>query len=90
MVEQGEADQIFYDPQHPYTRALLSATLFLDPQQKREKFHCRQTARQNAAAAQNGVEPEPANRHPRDHLPAGNQQSGGLPIQTESRLRIRA
>lgn len=39
MVEQGEADQIFYDPQHPYTRALLSATLFPDPQRKREKFH---------------------------------------------------
>lgn len=38
MVEQGDANQIFHNPQHPYTQALLSATLFPDPNQKREKF----------------------------------------------------
>ncbi len=31
IVEQGPADQIFRAPQHPYTRALLSAVPRLDP-----------------------------------------------------------
>ncbi len=39
MVEQGAADRIFHEPQHPYTQALLNATLFPDPNRKREKFH---------------------------------------------------
>jgi oligopeptide/dipeptide ABC transporter ATP-binding protein len=38
MVEQGEANQIFHNPQHPYTRALLSATLFINPGHRRERF----------------------------------------------------
>lgn len=38
IVEIGEADRIFNDPQHPYTKALLNATLFPNPNQKHEGF----------------------------------------------------
>lgn len=38
IVEMGPADQIFNNPQHPYTQALLNATLFPDPDQKHEGF----------------------------------------------------
>jgi dipeptide transport system ATP-binding protein len=37
-VEQGPRDAIFNNPQHPYTRALLSATPQPDPQRKRERI----------------------------------------------------
>ncbi|RED50950.1 dipeptide ABC transporter ATP-binding protein [Aestuariispira insulae] len=37
-VEYGTRDQIFSDPQHPYTRALLSATPMADPNKKRERI----------------------------------------------------
>ncbi len=36
VVEQGSRDTIFENPQHPYTRALLSATPVADPARKRE------------------------------------------------------
>jgi dipeptide transport system ATP-binding protein len=36
-VELGTRDVIFADPQHPYTRALLSATPVADPEAKRER-----------------------------------------------------
>ena len=32
IVEYGSADQVFNDPQHPYTQALLSAALPADPE----------------------------------------------------------
>lgn len=38
IVEIGPADEIFNHPQHPYTKALLNATLFPDPDQKRDGF----------------------------------------------------
>jgi dipeptide transport system ATP-binding protein len=37
-VEQGPRDQIFGNPQHPYTKALLSATPHPDPARKRERI----------------------------------------------------
>jgi dipeptide transport system ATP-binding protein len=37
-VEQGPRDVIFANPQHPYTRALLSATPTPDPKRKRERI----------------------------------------------------
>ena len=37
-VEQGPRDAIFGNPQHPYTRALLSATPQPDPARKRERI----------------------------------------------------
>jgi oligopeptide/dipeptide ABC transporter ATP-binding protein len=37
-VEQGPRDAIFNNPQHPYTKALLSATPQPDPQRKRERI----------------------------------------------------
>ena len=37
-VEQGPRDLIFGNPQHPYTRALLSATPQPDPARKRERI----------------------------------------------------
>ena len=37
-VEHGPRDQIFNNPQHPYTKALLSATPQPDPERKRERI----------------------------------------------------
>jgi dipeptide transport system ATP-binding protein len=37
VVEQGTRDAIFANPQHPYTKALLSATPSPDPTKKRER-----------------------------------------------------
>ncbi len=37
-VEQGPRDVVFGNPQHPYTRALLSATPQPDPERKRERI----------------------------------------------------
>jgi dipeptide transport system ATP-binding protein len=36
-VEHGSREQIFADPRHPYTQALLSATPVADPARKRER-----------------------------------------------------
>ncbi|HEX5684106.1 MAG TPA: dipeptide ABC transporter ATP-binding protein [Ideonella sp.] len=36
-VEQGPRDAVFDDPQHPYTKALLSATPTVDPALRRER-----------------------------------------------------
>jgi dipeptide transport system ATP-binding protein len=38
VVEQGPRDQIFKNPKHPYTRALLSATPVADPTRKKERI----------------------------------------------------
>jgi dipeptide transport system ATP-binding protein len=38
VVEQGPRDAIFGSPQHPYTKALLSATPHPDPTRKRERI----------------------------------------------------
>jgi dipeptide transport system ATP-binding protein len=38
VVEQGTRDDIFNNPQHPYTQALLSATPTPDPTRKRERI----------------------------------------------------
>jgi dipeptide transport system ATP-binding protein len=38
IVEMGSCDSIFSAPQHPYTRALLSATPVADPGAKRERI----------------------------------------------------
>jgi dipeptide transport system ATP-binding protein len=37
-VEQGARDEIFRNPRHPYTRALLSATPVADPARQRERI----------------------------------------------------
>jgi dipeptide transport system ATP-binding protein len=38
VVEQGSRDKIFNAPQHPYTKALLSATPVADPAFKRQRI----------------------------------------------------
>ena len=38
VVEQGPRDAIFANPQHPYTKALMSATPTPDPLRKRERI----------------------------------------------------
>ena len=38
VVEQGSRDAIFANPQHPYTKALMSATPTPDPLRKRERI----------------------------------------------------
>ena len=35
VVEMGPAEDIYRNPQHPYTKTLLSAVLSVDPQQRR-------------------------------------------------------
>jgi oligopeptide/dipeptide ABC transporter ATP-binding protein len=37
VVEQGTREQVYEDPQHPYTRALLSAVPLPDPKKERER-----------------------------------------------------
>jgi len=37
-VEQGASETIFADPQHPYTRALLSATPVADPTHRKDRI----------------------------------------------------
>ena len=40
VVEQGSAEQVFYEPQHPYTRGLLRAAPLLgQPSQERTLLH---------------------------------------------------
>jgi len=38
IVELGPAERVFADPQHPYTQALLSATLPADPTRRSNRF----------------------------------------------------
>ena len=38
VVEQGAAKDLFSDPKHPYTKALLSATPQADPMAKRNRI----------------------------------------------------
>jgi dipeptide transport system ATP-binding protein len=38
VVEQGQSKALFADPQHPYTKALLSATPSPDPNRKRDRI----------------------------------------------------
>jgi oligopeptide/dipeptide ABC transporter ATP-binding protein len=38
IVETGETEQIFEQPLHPYSRALLSSVLYPDPTQKLPRF----------------------------------------------------
>lgn len=38
VVEQGSRDAVFNTPQHPYTKALLSATPVADPAHKRQRI----------------------------------------------------
>jgi dipeptide transport system ATP-binding protein len=37
VVEQGPRDTVFGNPQHPYTKALMSATPKPDPTRKRDR-----------------------------------------------------
>jgi len=39
LVEQGPTGEIFDNPTHPYTRALLSAAPQMDPGARGERFH---------------------------------------------------
>ncbi len=39
IVERGKTEDVFKDPKHPYTRALLSAVPQIDPNTKLEKIH---------------------------------------------------
>jgi len=37
-VEEGDAEAVFADPKHPYTRALFSATPVADPERRRDRI----------------------------------------------------
>ena len=39
VVEQGPADQVFFNPQHPYTQALIKSNPVADPTRERHRQH---------------------------------------------------
>ncbi|CAH0990842.1 Oligopeptide transport ATP-binding protein OppF [Sinobacterium norvegicum] len=39
VVEQGDANEVFFNPQHPYTQLLVSSNPTADPQREREQQH---------------------------------------------------
>ncbi|MAZ87268.1 MAG: oligopeptide ABC transporter ATP-binding protein OppF [Cellvibrionaceae bacterium] len=39
VVEKGPADQVFFNPQHPYTQALTKSNPLADPKQERHRQH---------------------------------------------------
>ncbi|AUF83700.1 ABC transporter ATP-binding protein [Mesoplasma syrphidae] len=39
IVELADADELFYNPLHPYTKSLLSAVPLPDPEQEKNKIH---------------------------------------------------
>jgi len=39
VVEQGPADQVFFNPQHPYTQALIKSNPVADPARERHRQH---------------------------------------------------
>ncbi|KAF5295835.1 hypothetical protein FQA39_LY13008 [Lamprigera yunnana] len=39
IVELAEADELFNNPMHPYTKSLLSAVPLPDPKQEKMKVH---------------------------------------------------
>ncbi len=39
VVEAGKTDQVFHQPRHPYTRALVSATPVADPTSRQQRIH---------------------------------------------------
>jgi peptide/nickel transport system ATP-binding protein len=66
IVEQGDRDQIFGDPRHPYTRALLAAHLDTDPSRRRPEHP--------PAIRLEGEIPSPVD------LPAGCYLAGRCPV----------
>lgn len=38
IVEQGPADEVYNNPQHPYTKALISAIPEIDPEKRKERI----------------------------------------------------
>lgn len=69
IVEIGSKDQVFGQPQHPYSKALLSAVLFPDPHNRRIDHQVRE--------ALQGEIPSPIN------LPRGCYLYSRCPIATE-------
>lgn len=72
VVEVGTRDQIFDNPQHPYTRALLSAIPVADPKQDRRRI---------ILEGRDPQPPQPPFRvsvpHPLPHRPSGSMRRRG-------------
>ena len=44
IVEYGETEDVFNNPQHPYTKSLLSAIPIADPEKERKRLRIAYTA----------------------------------------------
>jgi ABC-type oligopeptide transport system ATPase subunit len=60
VVEQGPTEQLFSDPQHPYTQSLVAAIPSARPRRRQARAEAAEAARKAAEAATESQDPAPA------------------------------
>ena len=87
IVELGDAEQVLGDPQHPYTRALLSVVPEIRPAWSSRSWSVRRRTR---AASRRAAGSIPGARSSRRARPSGSGSSTGAPASTSSSPRADA